>query len=485
MTVGTWATDDDIALALSLRRRQQQAGVVWESAVWTPQHRPGCGEGTDCECPQVLAYNSEADVLGYGGAAGAGKTDLALGLAGMKHRRSIILRREFPQVRAMIERSRALFNAGNRPHGKDSYNESLHIWRLADGRQIEFGSCQYEKDKEDFRGRDYDLHVFDEATQFSESMIQFITAWNRTTIEGLRCQILLTFNPPDTPAGRWVIRYFLPWIAFLFPDLEECKRYKGTPALPGELRWFLSEKGLESEVPPDTPQARSRTFIPGRVEDNRYLMERGYDATLEALPEPSRSRMRYGSFTAGLDNAAALWKRKWIEDKRETKAPDLFRIVTAIDPSATETGDEAGIVTAGSGWCSCKGKPEIHAFVLSDDSAQAHPSVWAGGAVTAFHKYKADSLIAESNNGGQMVSVTIGTIPNAPRVKLITASRGKHTRAEPISMLYEQGMVHHVGSFAQLENEQCSWVPGMLSPNRMDALVWALTELQLGGTPGN
>lgn len=185
------------------------------------------------------------------------------------------------------------------------------------------------------------------------------------------------------------------------------------------------------------------------------------------------------------DVPGALWKRAQIEKLRVTKAPDLFRIVTAIDPSATETGDEAGIVTAGSGWCSCKGKPEIHAFVLSDDSVQAHPSDWARGAVTAFYKYNADSLIAESNNGGQMVAVTIGTIPNAPRVKLITASRGKHTRAEPISLLYEQRMAHHVGAFPLLENEQCSWVPGMPSPNRMDALVWALTELQLGGTPGN
>jgi phage terminase large subunit-like protein len=184
------------------------------------------------------------------------------------------------------------------------------------------------------------------------------------------------------------------------------------------------------------------------------------------------------------DVAAALWKRAQIEADRVTKAPDLIRVVTAIDPSATETGDEAGIITGGMGWCSCQGHPAIHAFVLSDDSVQAHPSKWAHAGVTAYHKYAADTLVAESNNGGQMVAVTIGTIPGAPVVKLISASRGKYTRAEPIAMLSQQHMIHHVGTFALLENEQCSWVPGMASPNRLDAYVWLCTELSLGGTPG-
>lgn len=184
------------------------------------------------------------------------------------------------------------------------------------------------------------------------------------------------------------------------------------------------------------------------------------------------------------DAAGALWQRGQIEADRRTRAPQLIRVVTAIDPSATETGDEAGIVTAGTGWCDCRGSAQLHAFVLSDDSVQAHPSKWAASGVTAYHKYGADSLVAESNNGGQMVAVTISTIAGAPPVKLISASRGKATRAEPISMLAQQHMIHHVGTFANLEDELCTWMPGMASPNRLDAYVWALTELQLGGTPG-
>lgn len=182
------------------------------------------------------------------------------------------------------------------------------------------------------------------------------------------------------------------------------------------------------------------------------------------------------------DIEGALWKRAWIEALRVTRAPDLHRIVTGIDPSATESGDEAGIITAGIGTCYCKGTdtPETHGFVLSDDSVRAHPENWAAAAVTAYHKFKADKLIAEDNNGGQMVETTIGTVPHAPPVKRIHASRGKHTRAEPVSMLYQQKKVHHVGTFPRMEDEMCSWLQGDDSPNRLDALVWALTELMIG-----
>lgn len=182
------------------------------------------------------------------------------------------------------------------------------------------------------------------------------------------------------------------------------------------------------------------------------------------------------------DIEGALWKRALIEQLRVFKIPDLDRIVVGIDPSATATGDEAGVITVGVGLCFCKGtdKPERHGFCLSDDSVQASPEKWAGAAVAAYHKLKADKLIAEDNNGGEMVETTIRTVPGAPPVKRIHASRGKHTRAEPISMLAQQGKIHHVGAFPKLEDELCSWVPGMESPNRLDAYVWAFTELMLG-----
>jgi hypothetical protein len=177
-----------------------------------------------------------------------------------------------------------------------------------------------------------------------------------------------------------------------------------------------------------------------------------------------------------------LWDRsKDIDPWRETTVPDLDRIVVAVDPSATATGDEAGIVVAGvSRIWQDRRQPEPHGYVLDDRSLQGPPKAWAEAAVAAYHAFRADALVAESNNGGEMVAVTIGTVAGAPSSKLIHASRGKQTRAEPVHKLYQDGRVHHVGTFAALEREQTTWQLGMPSPNRLDALVFALTDLMIG-----
>jgi len=159
--------------------------VTDKTARWTPQNKP-----------QWFAFLSRADEIFYGGAAGGGKSDLILGLAGNAHHRSIIFRRVFPNLRFLIERSRQIYNPDSNEHQKDSYNESLHVWRLESGSMIEFGAMQYEKDKTNFQGRPHDFIAFDEAPEFTESQIQFVTAWNRTTDEGQRVRVILTGNPP-------------------------------------------------------------------------------------------------------------------------------------------------------------------------------------------------------------------------------------------------------------------------------------------------
>ena len=169
----------------------------------------------------------------------------------------------------------------------------------------------------------------------------------------------------------------------------------------------------------------------------------------------------------------ALWTRDTIEKHRSLVVHDWERVVVGVDPSVTSGGDEAGIVTAG--------QYAKHGYVLSDDSVQGSPKTWATAAVGAYHRHMADCIVAESNNGGEMVKLTIATVdPDVP-VRLVHASRGKQTRAQPIAALYEDGRGHHVGKeqFAKLEDEMCLWVPGDDSPNRMDALVWAFTELKL------
>jgi phage terminase large subunit-like protein len=170
------------------------------------------------------------------------------------------------------------------------------------------------------------------------------------------------------------------------------------------------------------------------------------------------------------DNPGALWKRDNLDALRVLKSPELVRVVVAIDPSATSGGDEAGIIVAGVA-------KDGQGYVLDDMSLQASPHAWASAAIVGYNKHQADRIVAETNNGGEMVGLTLATIDQTIPYTPVHASRGKQTRAEPIAALYEQGKVHHVGTFGSLEDELCEWVPGAASPNRLDALVWALTEL--------
>jgi hypothetical protein len=249
--------------------------------VWTPQ-----------EGPQRDAYMSRADIIGYGGAAGGGKTSLLVGMAGTLHQRSIIFRRVFPSLRGIIEYSREVFNAENRAHLKDSFNESTHVWRLEDGRTIEFGAVQYEQDRKKYQGQPHDFIGIDEATEFPEATVRFLMGWNRTTTPNQACRVVLTFNPPMDDAGSWVVRFFAPWLDDEHP----------TPAQDGELRYYAVVDGEEQEFaqPEDIPEGilyRSRTFFHASLRDNPILEATGYGATIDALPEPLRSLLK-GNFDA-------------------------------------------------------------------------------------------------------------------------------------------------------------------------------------------
>ena len=180
------------------------------------------------------------------------------------------------------------------------------------------------------------------------------------------------------------------------------------------------------------------------------------------------------------DDPRALWHRaKMLDPYRVNKAPELVRIVVGVDPHTTAEGvGETGIIVAG-----IDDRSPPHAYVLEDKTIGGRPEAWAGQVVAAYHTHMANEIIAERNQGGDMVETTMRTVPDGSNVaiKLVWASHGKQARAEPISSLYEQGRVHHVGLFGLLEDELCTWVPGTgPSPNRLDGLVWALTDLMLG-----
>ncbi|MGO9903478.1 MAG: hypothetical protein ACLP0J_28205 [Solirubrobacteraceae bacterium] len=171
---------------------------------------------------------------------------------------------------------------------------------------------------------------------------------------------------------------------------------------------------------------------------------------------------------------------------------DLRRVVTAVDPAATssETADDTGIVTVARGPCqpsTCKLSVRCpgHGYVLADDTCHLGPIGWATVAVQAFDTWQADRIVAEVNNGGEMVGVTVRTVRPGIPYATVYATRGKRVRAEPISALYEQGRIHHLGTFPELEAEQSTWTQDSpWSPNRVDALVWGLTFLGLAGAQG-
>ena len=184
------------------------------------------------------------------------------------------------------------------------------------------------------------------------------------------------------------------------------------------------------------------------------------------------------------DVPGALWQRDWIERDRVEKAPEMRRIVVAIDPAASsgEDADETGIVVAGLGF-------DGRGYVLEDVSGRYAPHEWAMHAISAYHRHKADRIIAEKNNGGEMVENTIRMVDANVAYRAVHASRGKVTRAEPVAALYEQRRISHVGSLPQLEDQQCNFSSDFDrsrsgSPDRLDAMVWALTDLIVEGSPG-
>jgi phage terminase large subunit-like protein len=224
---------------------------------------------------------------------------------------------------------------------------------------------------------------------------------------------------------------------------------------------------------PDTALTRSRTL------DNAANLD---PATLAHL------QRRYANSTLGrqeldgelLDDVeGALWTRAMLDACRVTAGPDrLVRVVVAIDPSggSGDSNAECGIVVAAKG-------ADNHGYVLQDASGRLSPERWGTRACDLFAQHRADRIIAEQNFGGAMVENTIRMINPRVPVKLVQASRGKQQRAEPVVALYEQARVHHVGLFGALEDQLCQWVPGTSgpSPDRLDALVWAISELCVEG----
>jgi hypothetical protein len=295
------------------------------SHLWTPQ--PG---------PQTLAYHSKADLLFYGGAAGGGKSDLLLGLSLTQHQRSIIYRKEATQNQDFVERLTSDLLKTDR--GWSSKNMTWNLTQVTRfrGQRIVFGGLPNPGDEQRYKGRPNDFIGFDEGVDFTEHQIRFLSTWNRSTLPGQRCRVVVASNPPAPTAkkqaasGLWLIDMFAPWLDPQYKDPLGLGRPE-----PGELRWYVRLPGhtRDQEWPDGVPFLhpdpndsnrlqpvipKSRTFIPASVYDNAFLRGTQYLGTLQSLPEPLRSIMLRGDFTQALsDQPAALFPAQWVRDAVE------------------------------------------------------------------------------------------------------------------------------------------------------------------------
>lgn len=312
-------------------------------AVWIPN--PGA---------QADAYLSPASLMLMGGQAAGGKSDILLGLALTRHHRSLIMRRQYGDLGALLMRAKNIAGPGAAFNGSPPPRLNS-----ADGRLIDFGAAQHAGDEERWQGQPHDLIGLDEAVQFLESQVRFLMGWNRPADNAppdQRCRTVLATNPPLTAEGQWIIGMFRPWLDLTYPN----------PAKPGELRWFVTDPdGKDFEVDSPAPyqfpgQSKSvtplsRTFIPARLADNPFLSIGGaYQSRLDALPEPMRSAVRDGDFmSAREDDAFQVIPLAWIIAAQDRWRPDGFRgfqmTAMALDPAGGGR-DSAELTARYGGW---------------------------------------------------------------------------------------------------------------------------------------
>lgn len=278
-----------------------------------------------------------------------------------------------------------------------------------------------------------------------------------------------------------------------FAWVDELAKFRYIQAIWDQLMFGLRLGDRPRTLVTTTPQpktlikelvTRKNTFVTrGSTLDNKdNLAESAVQEMYDRYAGTRLGRQELEGEILG-DIPGALWKREDIDATRIYEAPeDLIKVFVAVDPAASsnEKSDENGIVVVG---LSRDKDGYARGYVLEDGSLRGTPEEWARKAVSLYRKYSADKIIAEKNNGGEMVSHVIKSVDRSVPVELVHASRGKIVRAEPISALYEQGRIHHVGQFNELEDQMCTFSIDNIrdensgSPDRVDALVWGLSKI--------
>lgn len=296
---------------LALKRKQVDEPVAQQVRLdWQPLPK------------QRLALETPAFETLYGGAAGGGKSILLVAMARLYHRKVVLLRRSFPD----LERSLILYSTELYGHN-DNYNAGKHIWNFKDtGQRIEFGHLKDDNSVGNYQSAEYDLIGFDELTQFTLHQYRYMISRARTTQAGQRVRIVACTNPGNE-GNDWVMDRWAAWLDEGYPK----------PAEPGEVRWFKqTEENREIETTQDDPEALSRTFIPALLEDNPYLPDE-YRRQLNALPEPWRSQLLRGKWSAGLyDDPYQIVPTAWIRAAQARWRPNGrsgFLTSVGVDPA--------------------------------------------------------------------------------------------------------------------------------------------------------
>jgi hypothetical protein len=298
--------------------------------------------------PQLEAVNCEADVLLYGGAGGAGKSDLILGLAFEHHQRTLVIRKHYVDLAAITDRSKEI-NGTDKGY-KGSIPPRL---RTVNGRLIDFGGLAQPGDEEHWQGQAHDLLAIDEVVQLPERQVRYLMGWVRSADPTQRCRTVLASNPPISSVGDWIIPMFGPWLD---------KHHKFYPTPTGVLRWVVTdEEGRDFWVDGPEPveiagrmrTPMSRTFIPGRMADNPFLRDTNYAAVLDGLQEPLRSALRDGNFMAArTDDPQQVIPTDWVRQamNRWEASPPMGVPQCAIGVDAARVRDETVLAARYDGW---------------------------------------------------------------------------------------------------------------------------------------
>jgi len=323
--------------------------------------------------------------------------------------------------------------------GRVKLNKSDWFYEFNNGSTIWIGGLDDKDRLEKILGNEYATIFMNEASQISFEAYEFIVT-RLNPPPGVKGKIIIDYNPPSI--SHWG---YLMFHKREFPD--------GRPVPDDDFQW-----------------------IKMNPEDNKENISETYLYNLSLLSESKRRRFMEGEYSL---ESGKLWKRAWIPYyPRPEELPDFIRVVVGVDPSGSVEGDEVGIIVAGSYF---DDRNKLKEMTLDDYSLHGTPAQWAAEVSAAYHRWMADCVVAEKNFGGLMVESTIKNADKTINCKLITSSRGKVVRAEPISAKYEQGDIVHRIPFTALEDEMCTYDPAVsASPNRMDAMVFAHAELSEG-----